>query len=165
MKSRKFLWLAIAISIAFPLTAKAQDAAAQNILLPGLLLEDISECKATLNNLDKLLKFSQQLVAATQAKYNANPNDLEAKAAYNAATSDYNKLTAWHERVSARIMAESEHMKEVNSGARYNDAVRDAENAAQLDALRAATDAARQTGAEAARGSMGNSPHGGGGCH
>jgi len=163
MKNRKFLWLAIAISIAFPLTAKAEDldAAGYNILWPGVLLTDINDCKATLNNLDKLLKFSQQLVDATHAKYNANPNDPEAKAAYDAATSDYSKLTDWHERVSGRLMVEMHTMEQFNSRNASRDAAKDATDAAR----QAATDGARQTGAEAARGSMENCPHGGGGCH
>jgi hypothetical protein len=162
VKNLKFLFLAIAIGIAPALTAKGSDAAAEAILGPLAVMDDIKTSQETLKNLDQLLKLSAQLMVITQGKFDQIDDDSHATAAakadaradYQAATNDYTKLLAWREHVEDRIRYD----KMILAGAGISDRGRDSAKDAAQTAREASTDAARRSASEAGRGGVDNCP-------
>ena len=133
MKSVKFLSLAIAIGIAPALTAKGADAAAEAILGPLAVMEEIKTSQETLKNLDQLIKLSARLTVNTQVRRDRSQDDpsatsaikADAQANYQAASNDYDKLLAWREHVSNRIAYDQTILRGAGISAVGRDAAKD----------------------------------------
>jgi hypothetical protein len=124
MKNLKFAFLAVAIGIAPALTAKGADAAAEAILGPLNLMDEIKTSQETLKNIDYLLQFSAKLMVVNQVKWENNEK-ADAKADYLAALSDYQNLLAWRERISGRIAYDQTILGGVGISAVGRDAAKD----------------------------------------
>jgi hypothetical protein len=152
MKSVKFLSLAIAIGIAPALTAKGADAAAEAILGPLAVMEEIKTSQETLKNLDQLIKLSARLMVITQVRRDRSQDDpsatsaikADAQANYQAAINDYDKLLAWREHVSGRIAYDQTILGGAGISAVGRDAAKDAATAAR-DSVRSAAEGMRPT--------------------
>ena len=163
MKSLKFLFLAIAIGLGPALTTKAADAAAEAILGPLNLIDEIKQSQETLKNLDRLIQLSAKLMVVAEKRFDETQEDPHATAAtkadaeanYRAAGNDYQNLLAWRERVQGRIAYDQTML----GGAGISAGGRDAAKDSARDARDSATDAVRQNGAETAHG-MVNCPDG-----
>jgi hypothetical protein len=134
MKNLKFAFLTVAIGIALSLTAKAEtDAAAEAILGPLGMIDDIKTCQTTLKNLDQLIKLSAELMVITQGRRDRSEDDpsatsaikANAQADYQAAINDYGKLLAWREHVSNRIAYDQVQLGGMGMSAAARDAAKD----------------------------------------
>jgi len=126
MKNLKFSFLTVAIAIALSLTAKAEtDAAAEAILGPLNLMDEIKTSQETLKKIDYLLQFSTKLMVVTQVRYYNNEKDADAKANYLAALNDYQALRDWRERISGRIAYDQTMLGGAGISAVARDAAKD----------------------------------------
>ena len=156
MKNLKIAFLTVAIAIALSLTAKAEtDAAAEAILGPLALMDELKTSQETLKSLDQLLKVSAKLIVITQARCDNIEKDADAKADYLAAVNYNQALFAWRGRIKGRIAYD----QTILGGAGISAVGRDAAKDTARDARESSADAGRQTGSEAARG-MAHCPDG-----
>ncbi len=141
------------ICAALLLTAKGADFSGGDTFYALAAMDDIKRCQETLKNLDRLIKLSEQLKELTSQRYVANRADHDVAMATIIAGRDYDKLIAWRDRIAGRIQYDRVALE--GSGITGWEAGRQAAKDAARDGRDSSTEAARQTGADAARNAHG----------
>jgi hypothetical protein len=170
MKTSNLLLLALAVSIASPFATKAGNLG--DTVDYYLMQDQASECKNTLNGLDKLLNAAKAVQAESLQSYKLHPNDPSAKKDYDDATTMYNGLAKWHDEVADRYNDLQErlgYMEFTGKNPGLPDSNKDSGNDSRdsakdgaTNARDASTDASRQTTSDTVRGSIDNCPPRGG---